>query len=406
LRKPGNPLFALTRRDFLKGASAFTILGSVTAALGANQPARKRYAYIGTSGPYSQGILVCEMDLQTGELSQIRLVSKTPNPSWLTLHPSQRYLYAANEVSDFGPERTGSVSAFAFDPASGDLQFLNTIGSGGASPAHCSVDRSGKFVLVANYGDGSIAVLPILANGSLGAATDVHHHTGSVGPEKATNAPPGSFAISGHDGPHAHMIDTDPNDRFVLQTDLGQDRIYIYSFDKAAGKLTPPSGSPYISLPPGDGPRHFVFHPNGRWLYSIQEESSTLVFFHYDPSSGTLSPQQTISALPPGFAGTSFSSEVLISSGGKFLYAGNRLHDSVAVFTIDSDGRLAYKGESSTLGDYPRQFNFEPTGKFLYACNSKSDNITCFKIDPRSGLLDFTGRYTAAGGASCIVFPA
>lgn len=377
---------------------------STTVASGASLSPHKQYAYMGTSGPSSEGILVCEMDLQTGDLSGITLAAKTPDPSWLSLHPSQKYLYAANEVSNFGPDQSGSVSAFAIDPATGELKFLNTMGSGGAGPAHISVAGSGKFVLVANYAGGSIAVLPIRADGSLAAATYSHRDIGLVGPDKATNAPGGSFAISGHDAPHAHMIASDPDDRFVLQTDLGQDRIYIYRFDSTAGTLSPAS-TPYISLPPGDGPRHFIFHPNKRWMYSIQEQASTLVFFHYDPSTGSLSAQQTISALPPGFAGTSFSSEVMVSSDGRFLYAGNRLHDTTAVFAIGVDGRLEYRGESFTLGDYPRQFNFDPAGKFLYACNTKSDNLTCFKIDRTTGLLTSTGRYYGVGGVACIVFP-
>lgn len=250
-------------------------------------------------------------------------------------------------------------------------------------------------------GGGSIAVLPILQDGSLGVAVDFHRDNGSVGAAQATDAPPGSFAVSGHDAPHAHMIAPDPLNRFVLATDLGQDRIYSYSFDADSGKLTPVN---VASLPTGDGPRHFAFHPNGHWLYAIQEEASTIRFFHYDAATGSLSAQQTVSALPAGFAGSSFASELLVSPNVRFLYAANRLHDSITVFAIDAHGKLKQVGEVSTLGDYPVQCRIDPSGRFLYACNRRSDNITSFSIDSMTGLLTFTGRYTSAASAASITF--
>ncbi len=252
--------------------------------------------------------------------------------------------------------------------------------SGGAGPAHLSVDATGQYLFVANYAGGSIAMLPILPGGALAPAADVHQDIGFVGKTEPTNSPPGSFAWSGHDAPHAHMIHTDHNNRFVLQTDLGQDRIYVYRFNHSTGKLTAAESNPFVSLPSGDGPRHFAFHPNSRWLYSIQEEASTVVFFRYDPSTGLLRQQQTISTLPRGFAGSSFASEILVSSDGRFLYAGNRLYNTVAVFSIGRTGVLRYMGETSTYGDYPSQFNIEPNGNFLDGCNRRSDSITCFPI--------------------------
>ena len=200
------------------------------------------------------------------------------------------------------------------------------------------------------------------------------------------------------------MIDSDPSGRFVLYIDLGQDRIYLHRFDEATGKLTPVQGSPYVSLPGGDGPRHLVFHGNGKWLYSLQEEASTVVFFLFDPETGALRPQQTISTLPPGFKGTNFTSEILISNDGRFMYAANRLHDTIAVFAIRRDGRLSYQGETSTMGDYPRHLRIDPTGTFLYSCNQRSDNIACFRINRTTGLLSFTGQYTGVGSPACIVF--
>jgi len=287
---------------------------------------------------------------------------------------------------------------------SGDLTAMNVVGSEGASPCYLSIDAQGKFAFVANYDGGSTAVLPILEGGSLGAATDIHRDSGDVGAPKATNAPPGSFALSGHDAPHAHMILPDPNGKFVLATDLGHDRIYTYRFDRSAGKLSPADDAPSVAFPTGDGPRHFAFHPNGRWLYSLQEEASDIVFFHYQAATGRLAAQQTVSALPPGFAGSSFASEILISPDGRFLYAANRLHDSIAAFSIAVDGRLKWIGETSTMGDYPGQCRIDPNGKFLYACNRRSDCITSFRIHRDTGLLAFTGQYVAVGSAASITF--
>jgi len=186
---------------------------------------------------------------------------------------------------------------------------------------------------VANYFGGSVAVLPVLADGRLGAATDIQQDGGTVGPKKAANAPPGSFAFSGHDRTHAHMIQADAWGRFVLHADLGLDQIFVWRFDERSGVLTP-NDPPGVSLPPGDGPRHFCFHPNGRWCYSIQEEGSNIVLFDYDGAKGRLGLRQTISSLPPGFAGSNFCSEILVSRDGRFVYAGNRLHDSIGIFSV------------------------------------------------------------------------
>jgi 6-phosphogluconolactonase (cycloisomerase 2 family) len=186
--------------------------------------------------------------------------------------------------------------------------------------------------------------------------------------------------------------------------DLGQDRIYVYRFDSGGGKLIPLETTPFVSFPSGDGPRHFVFHPNGRWIYVLGEESSTIAFFHYDATNGALTLQQTISSLPKGFAGTNFTSELVISPDGRFLYAANRLHDTIAICAIDSSGRLSLVGEVSTMGDYPRHCTFDPNGKFFYVCNQRSDSITCFEVQGQTGLLSFTGMYTAVGSPSTVTF--
>ena len=400
-----------TRRTLLKQSVALAALSpafrSLQAAVGGSQ---RILAYVGTystavdgGGGNGKGIYLYEMNPSSGELSLIKLAAEGRNASWLSLDPSGRYLYAANEVAD-SAGKNGSVSAYAVDRASGDLHLLNVVSSEGAGPAYLSVDATGKYVFVANYAGGTVAVLPVGPTGALGAATYVHQDTGSVGPTIPSSAPPGSFAFSGHDKPHAHMIHADPGNRFVVQTDLGQDRIYVSAFDAAAGKLSPPAGAPFVSLPPGDGPRHFTFHRNGRWLYSLQEEASTVVFFHFDAATGALHAEQTLSTLPKGFKGTSFSSEILLSLDGRFLYAANRLHDSIAIFALNGEGRLTYLGEVSTMGDYPRHIQIDPAGNYLYACNQRSDSIASFRIDKRTGLLTFTGQYTGIGSPACLIF--
>ncbi len=350
-----------------------------------------------------RGIHLFQVNRATGALTAAGVFEMGTSPSCLALNAKGTRLYSANETDRVGQDKHGTVSAFAIDRTNGKLTLLNTVDSGGAGPTFISIHPSEKFVLVANYFGGSVAVLPILADGRLGPATDIKTDAGKIGPTKAPNAPPGSFAISGHDRTHAHMIQADPSGRFVMHADLGLDKIFVWKFDPQKGKLTP--GNPLaISLPLGDGPRHFDFHPNGRWFYSIQEEGSTIVLFDYDAGTGRLTSRQTISTLPPGFAGSNFCSEVLVSTDGRFVYAGNRLHDSIAIFSIGADGTLTYVGEEWTRGNYPRSFNFDPTGQFLYCCNQRADDIAVFRVDRKTGGLSFTGHYAAVGNPSMIVF--
>jgi 6-phosphogluconolactonase (cycloisomerase 2 family) len=343
------------------------------------------------------------MDPATGVLTKPELFEDEWNPAWLAIHPSQKYLYAANEISHFDGTRSGAVTAYAIDAATGRLTRINKVSSQGAGPAHLSVHPSGKHVFVANYAGGTFAALPILPDGGIGAATDVKRDTGPIGPLHAASAPPGSFAVSGHDRAHAHMIESDPAGKFILGSDLGMDRIFIWRFNPETGTLDP-AGNPPTVVPAGDGPRHFVFHPNGRWLYSLQEEASTLIQFDYDSANGVLAIKQQVSSLPPGFTGTSFASEVRVSRDGKFLYAANRLHNSIAFFSIGPSGALTYGGETWTHGDYPRSFTIDPSGNFVYCCNQRSDAVTCFRVNRETGDLTFTGAYTPAGTPSIFVF--
>ncbi len=404
-----------SRRGFLKGAAA---LGAAAPLLGRAQQTKsgsgrhRIFAYVGSysrpQGPDNsigrgQGIYVFEMNPADGALVQREIIRRDTNPSFTALDSSRKHLYSVDWIADYQGTNSGSVSAYSIDRANGHLTLLNTVSSEGANPTHLSIHPSGRFVLVASYFGGTVAVLPIHPNGELGPASDVVHDQGTVGPEHAASAPPGSFAISGHDHPHAHMVLPDSAGRFVFAADLGLDCIFVWKFDAEKGKLIP-SDPPYVALPAGDGPRHFAFHPSGRWFYSLQEEGSTVVAFDYDPGHGRLTAKQTISSLPKGFAGSNFPAEVMISSDGKFLYASNRLHDSVAWFSIGATGTLTYRGEEWTRGDHPRAFNFDPTGNFFYVCNQFADALTTFRINRTTGALTFTGQYTPVGSPASIIF--
>ena len=411
-----------SRRSFLKTslalASAAPLLSSALHAHAHADETKPLFAYIGTfSSPLKdvlptqvdlppgngRGIHIFQVNRTTGEMTAAGTYDLGTSPSCLAVNAAGTRLYSANETDRVGDAGEGTVSAFAINREDGQLTLLNTVRSGGAGPTYVSLHPSGKFLLVANYFGGSVSVLPILADGKLGNPSDVKQDSGKLGPTKAKNAPPGSFAFSGHDRTHAHMIQADPSGRFVLHVDLGLDQIFVWKFDAEKGTLT--ANDPHaVSLPPGDGPRHFHFHPNGRWFYSIQEEGSTVVLFDYDGQTGRLKERQTLSTLPPKYAGSNFCSEILVSPDGKFVYAGNRLHDSIAIFAIGENGELTYQGEEWTRGNYPRSFTFDPTGEFLSCCNQRSDNVAIFKVNRQTGGLKFTGHYTAVGNPSHIVY--
>ena len=401
-----------TRRNFLKSA----------AALGAGVPALARAAQGGTGGTvlayvgsYSlpagpdgmvgrgEGIYILELDPATGALKQREVIKRATNPSFMAYDAAGKYMYCVDWMPTYKGTHSGSVSAYRIERPSGHLTLLNTVSSHGANPTHLSIHPSGKFVLVASYFGGSVAVLPILANGRLGDATYFSRDQGKVGPNHAASAPPGSFASSGHDNPHAHMIEADAAGRYVFAADLGLDRIFVWKFDVERGKLIP-NDPPFAALPPGDGPRHFAFHPSGRWFYSLQEEASTVAVFDYDPARGRLSKKQTVSSLPQGFAGSNFPAEVLVSPDGRFLYASNRLHDTIARFSIGADGTLTWQGEEWTRGNHPRAFNWDPAGKFFYVCNQFADAITVFRLDRKSGAITFTGQYVQVPSPASIIF--
>lgn len=351
--------------------------------------------YVGTyTGPRTQsrGVYLFRMDPVTGQLQPAGLAAESDNPSFLAIHPNRRFVYAVNEVSQFGGEKTGAVSAFAVDPATGKLSLRNQQPSGGAGPCHLMVDRAGRHVLAANYGGGSVAVLPIEADGRLGEPTSVVQHAGEgVGPGRQSR-------------PHAHSIHLDAAERFALAVDLGLDKVMLYRFDGAAGKLNANQPA-WSAVPPRSGPRHMAFGPDGRFAYVINELNSTVTAMAYDAGHCTLREVQTVSTLPAGFAGENSCAEVAMHPSGRFLYGSNRGHDSLAAFGIDEHtGRLTVLGHVSTDGKEPRHFALDPTGRWLIAANQNSNTLVVFRIDPQTGLPQPTGVAAEVPAPVCVRF--
>jgi len=346
--------------------------------------------YVGTyTDGTSRGIYRLTFDGAAGTLTEPVLAVETKNPSFLALHPNGRFLYAVGEISSFEGAKTGAVSAFAIDPKTGDLALLNQQASEGAGPCHLVVDRTGKNVLVANYGGGTVAVLPIDSDGRLKRASSVRVHEGS-GPTKGRQ-----------EKPHAHGIYLDPAERFAFSPDLGADRVFAYRFDAAKGTLEPHGAAP---LDPGSGPRHLAFHPSGRFVYVINELSSTVTAFSYDAEKGALAPVQTITALPAGFSGTSWTAEVEVSPDGRFVYGSNRGDDSLAVFAVDpSTGRLEVKGHAPVGGKYPRHFAIDPGARFILAGHQNSGTIAVLRLDPATGLPALTGAMVRLDKPVCLL---
>jgi 6-phosphogluconolactonase len=349
--------------------------------------------YLGTyTRAESKGIYLAQLDLATGKLSQPKLVAEVKNPSFLAFHPTGKYLYAIGEMADFEGQKTGAVSALAIDPQTGGLTLLNQQSSGGAGPCHVSVDATGRCALVANYGGGSVACLPIGPEGRLTPATAFIQHHGS------------SVNVKRQAGPHAHSINVDPANRFAFVADLGIDKVLVYRLDATAGTLVAndPAG---VDLKPGAGPRHFAFHPSTRWAYVINELDSTVTAFQYDAGRGTLTTQQNISTLPAGCTEPNFPAEVQIHPSGRFLYGSNRGHNSIAMFALDQEsGKLTFLGCESTQGKHPRNFGIDPSGRYLVAANMETNNIVVFRIDPQTGRLQPTGSTVELSMPTCVKF--
>jgi 6-phosphogluconolactonase len=340
----------------------------------------------------SEGIYRCRFDPESGALTVEGAVAGVVNPSYLALDPQGRYLYAVEETDDYEGRASGAISAFAVDPDSGDLTWLNRQATGGTAPCHVSVEPTGRWVLVANYGSGSIAVYPIEEGGRLGAASAfAQHEGGSVNPQR-------------QQGPHAHMIVTDPGNKRVLVPDLGLDRVMLYRLDAEQGTLTA-NTPPWGEIEPGGGPRHLAFHPGKDVVYVLHEIGSALTTFAYDPESGAMTALQTLSTLPGDFKEWNSCADIHVAASGRFVYGSNRGHDSIAIFAVDeASGTLAALGHVSTGGSTPRNFAFDPSGEFLLAANQRTGNIVSFRVDRESGWLTPTGDEVAVPMPVCVLF--
>jgi 6-phosphogluconolactonase len=338
----------------------------------------------------AEGIHVGRWDPATGAVRLVGEVSGVDNPSFLAVHPSRRWLYSVNAVSGIDGHAGGAVSAFSIDPASGSLTLLNRQDSMGDRPAHVSVDATGRYAFAANYGSGSIAMLPIRSDGSLAPASDWVQHVGS------------SVVAERQAGPHAHSLTVDPTNRFALVCDLGIDRVLVYRLDLERGKLIP-NDPPGVAVAPGSGPRHLDFHPNGKLVYVINEIASTLTAFAWDAENGTLAEIETVSTLPAGWVGQSATADVHVHPNGRFVYGSNRGHDSIASFRTDpATGRLEPVGHAPTGGQVPRNFLIDPPGAYLLAANERSDTVVTFRIDQATGQPSPTGHVAAMVTPTCL----
>jgi len=366
--------------------------GSAPAQPPTTQAPQRWWLYLGTyTRKTSQGIYLAELDMAAGTLRLKGLAASLANPSFLALHPAGRWIYAVGEMADFQGKKQGAISALAIQP-DGTLRLLNQQPSGGPGPCHLAVDPTGRYVVAANYGGGSVACLPIQQDGRLQEPACVIQHSGSsVHPQR-------------QQGPHAHSANFDPTGRLIVAADLGLDKLLLYRLDLASGKLT--SHEPaWVKVDPGAGPRHFAFHPTGRFGYVINELASTITVFSYQADQGRLKPIQTISTLPEGFTGSNTTAEVQVHPSGRFLYGSNRGHDSLAIFAIDpQSGKLVPKGHVSTQGRSPRNFGLEPTGAYLAAANQDSDNVVLFRIDPQTGQLTPSGQPIQVSMPVCVKF--
>ncbi|MGA2034341.1 MAG: lactonase family protein [Thermoguttaceae bacterium] len=384
----------------MKHCRILTVLGmlslgaAVCGAAGSTPPPSKEkpwLVYIGTfTNAKGKGIYCSRLDRATGSLQPSVLAAETRSPSFLALNPNGSVLYAVHEIGDFAGH-AGAISAFAIDKADGRLKLLNQQSTCGPGPCHLALDRRGQCIIAANYSGGSVACLPIRAGGRLGPATCFVQHAGS------------SINRQRQEGPHAHCVTLEAGDHFAFVADLGLDKILAYRLDAAQGKLTANQPASTL-LAAGSGPRHFVFHPNGRYAYAINELASTVVVFSYDAQRGALDTLQTISTLPPGFAGSNTTAEVAIHPSGKFLYGSNRGHDSIAIFAIDAAaGKLRSLGHEATQGKTPRHFAIDPSGRYLLAANQDGNSVVVFRIDADSGRLQATGSRIAVPSPVCIV---
>ncbi|OQP57020.1 3-carboxymuconate cyclase [Niastella vici] len=342
------------------------------------------YLLIGTyTKGKSEGLYVYKMNTETGDVVAISKATAA-NPSYLDVSPDEKFVYAVNEDAN----DKGSVSVFAFDKSNGALKYIDKQTSGGDHPCYVAVNKTGKWVAVANYTGGSFSTLPIMANGTLGTPTTIQHTGSSINKER-------------QEKPHVHSTVFSPDDKYIFVPDLGIDKVMIYSFNAGSGKPEP-AKQPFVKATEGYGPRHFTFHPNGKLAYLVEEMGGAVAAYKY--KDGKLTFIQHISAYPADFTGKKWSADIHISPDGKFLYASNRTPaNTIAIFSIDSkSGKLKALGYESTKGDVPRNFTIDPTGNFLLVANQETDNIVIFKRNKETGLLTDTGKRIEAGNPVCL----
>ena len=328
------------------------------------------------------GISVGTFDSITGTLTAPHLAVEAAGPSFFVIAPDGQHLYACLE-------KAAQIAAYAISPSDHSLKLLNTQPSGGAGPCHISLDQTGRFALVANYDAGSVSVLPIQADGSLGASTGFDQQAGT-GPDKTRQ-----------EGPHAHGIITDPSNKYALCCDLGNDHVYVYHFDAATGKLTP-NDPAFGVVAPGSGPRHPLFSKDGKVVYVINEMGATVTAFNWNADKGTLTEFQTIKTLPPSFTAFNKDAEIKLDPTGKFLYASARGHDCIAVFAIDSTGKLAQVQDVDNRGKTPRYFSFDPTGRWVISGSQDSNTVAVFRAE--AGRLTPVGEPVAAPAPICMQY--
>jgi 6-phosphogluconolactonase len=376
-----------TRRGFLKivavGTVGATLAGSGFGQQSGVEKLKEMLVYIGTytSGKSkSEGIYIYKLNLASGELKPYKTVKNVVEPSFLAIDKNKKYLYAVNETEKYEGKKSGAVSAFAINQKTGDLTFLNKQPSLGGAPCFITVSENQKFVLVANYVGGNVAVFPVETDGKLGASIDLEQHSGSGANKERQEAA------------HAHSINLDKTNRYAVACDLGIDKVLIYRFDSKTGRLTP-SEQPFFQTKAGAGPRHFAFHPNGKNAFVINELDSSVTSLDFDAKRGTLKEIQTVSTLPVNWSGANTCADIHVAPNGEFLYGSNRGHDSIVSYKIDGKtGKLEFIEYTSTGGKTPRNFAIDPNGKFLLAANQNSDSIVVFRIDEKSGKLASTGN--------------
>lgn len=365
---------------------------------------KRSFAYVGTYHPNGQGIHLVECDAVTGKLYNKKVVSDLIDAAQLVLSASGKELYVASEVNNYKDTHAGLLVAYKTNWQDGSLTEINRVSSAGAEPAYITLHPSGKYVMAANYKSGSVAIFPIQKEGGLSECCCIKQSTGTPSSPRPQAADHGSFAFSDHDGPHAHMIESAPEGKFVFSTDVGLDRIYQWHFNEINGQLIENSPAYIMSSSKGAGPRHFVFHPKLELVYLLNEQASIITRYHFNKQTGRLKMLDSVSSLPANYRGTSFASSIVISQNGRHLYAGNRLHNSIAHFLINEQGDMTLAEHVWTEGDFPRTMTFSPKGDFFYVMNQRSDNITQFKVEPESGTLVFINSYVDIGSPSQLVF--